>query len=205
MSPAGQAPWQLYEEQIKNLLAGLNDGKVTHNITKDGHLSTRPRQIDVFVEGTIVGRPISVVVECKRYKTKRIGIDIVESFIGKLLDLGISRGIMYAYAGFTKDAWLRAHKARNPEVSLEEYSGPDVGLVPLGVPEPSPRRRRESSRQMSGLGGQVYVTNVKRPSPYSQSDSQEWYPDSALSYTGEEYERFLLTGSFSRNRLELPK
>jgi len=190
MATTGRPAWQLYEDQITRLLASLHDGKLTHDVTKRGQLSTRPRQIDVLAEGTLVGRPISIIVECKHYKKKRVGIDIVESFVGKLIDLGASRGIMYAYAGFTRDAYLRVANAYNPEVALEEYSGPNVGLVPLGKPEPYEQRSAEDP-------------DTEQAS-YSQGDTSGMIDDPFGipygSYTKEDYRHFLLTGSFAQHR-----
>ncbi|MER5318039.1 restriction endonuclease [Streptosporangium roseum] len=198
MPSVGRASWQLYEKQIETLLASLGDGKVTHNVTMTGQFSTRQRQIDVLAQGTLVGRPMTVVVECKDYKKKRIGIDIVESFIGKLLDIGVGRGVMYAYAGFTKDAYLRVAKAYNPEVSLEEFSSPGVGLVPLGGPEMYEYRTDVINREDSD---ERISYSIPRASVRVNDEERDWVP--RRDYSAEDYRDFLLTGIFPSRRPEI--
>jgi hypothetical protein len=183
-------PWQLYEQQVEKLLAGLNDGRVGRNVKRPGILSGQARQIDVLAEGTLVGEPVSIVVECKRYKKKRIGIDLVESFVGKLLDLGVGRGIMYSYAGFTKDAYLRAVGALNPRVTLEDWSGLAVGLVPLGSPEPyvcQPSTNTPSTDLQHTSGGEA---------AHHSGPERLWEYQIPHGYEPDEYRHFLLTGSF---------
>ncbi|MEV1200661.1 restriction endonuclease [Microbispora rosea] len=194
MSSSTHAPWQLYEEQIKSLLAGFNDGKVTRNVTRRGLFSTRQRQIDVLAEGVLVGRSITVVVECKHYRKKRVGIDIVESFMGKLLDLGVGRGIMYAYAGFTRDAYLRVNGASNPEVSLEVFSAPAVGLVGLGEPEAYDRLPVEADADYGASYSPLPDVFSPRSEPFSPSPSLG-------GYTEDDYRHFLLTGRFPSYRV----
>src|SRR5689334_17999495 len=111
----------LYEKEIEKLIRKMGDSrKVEHDAKILGRASKKYRQVDVWVEGEAIGMPLTTAVECKYYKKKRIGIDIVESFIGKLLDIGADRGIMYSYAGFTIDAEQRARGSRQPSLETRE-------------------------------------------------------------------------------------
>ena len=67
----------------------------------------------------MVEHTVMLVAECKRY-TKRVGIGLVDELVGKLLDVGASAGIMYAFAGYSSGAQTRAAGARNPEVELRQ-------------------------------------------------------------------------------------
>jgi hypothetical protein len=116
--------WLAYEKRIKDLVKALDaNASVEHNAKIRGLLSGVERQIDVLVEGTIAGQSIRVVVEAKRHG-RRITIETVDGFVGKLLDLGAERGIIYSYAGFTEGALRRAGKQRNPAIALERFEMP---------------------------------------------------------------------------------
>src|SRR4051794_17822445 len=67
-SPASP-PWREFERAVERFIARMDPAaKVTHNaFTPDGQ-TQRPRQRDVWVEGTVGTFPIKVLVSCKRYK-----------------------------------------------------------------------------------------------------------------------------------------
>jgi hypothetical protein len=121
--------WQVYEREVKTLLASMDDNAtVVHNESIIGRLSGKSRQVDVLAVGMVVGQKISIAVECKRYH-RSIGIGVVDQFVGKLLDLGVERGVLYSYLGFTGPAVSRAFGAVNPSVL------PVALQVPEGAPE----------------------------------------------------------------------
>lgn len=117
--------WRKYEQEIKTFLAAMDrNAHVEHNARIVGRLSHAPRQIDVLARGTVVQQEITVVAECKRYK-RTVGIETVDQFIGKLLDLGAERGILYSYSGFSKLAVRRAYGASNPSVIVVTLESPE--------------------------------------------------------------------------------
>jgi hypothetical protein len=111
-----QVLWVRYEQAVSDLLSALDpNADVKHNARIIGRLSTVKRQVDVFAQGRIVGQDIVVAVECKRHK-RIVGIEMIDQFVGKLLDLGAERGVLYAYSGFSEAATRRAIGASNPRV-----------------------------------------------------------------------------------------
>jgi hypothetical protein len=130
--------WRVYEQAVTSLLAGLDsNADVAHNATVLGRLSGESRQVDVLARGTVIGLEISVAVECKRYN-RTIGIGIVDQFVGKLLDLGAERGVLYAYSGFTEAAVHRAFGSSSPSVLLVALESPDVAAAPYDATSAGP-------------------------------------------------------------------
>ncbi|MFB4302624.1 restriction endonuclease [Actinomadura sp. NTSP31] len=115
--------WLTYEKKVAELLQKLDSRSfVEHNGKQVGEISLTPRQLDVVATGTVVGQPIKIVGECKCYRTRPVTVGGIDEFIGKLLDVGADRGILFSYTGFSDGAFLRAAGAR----------GPSVGLIALG-------------------------------------------------------------------------
>lgn len=73
------------------------------------------RQIDVLARGLVAGVEITLVVECKLYQ-RPVAIGDVDQFVGKLIDIGADRGILYSGSGFTGGAAARALGAVSPAV-----------------------------------------------------------------------------------------
>jgi len=71
----------------------------------------RPAEIDVLLTTSMAGYPVRIAIECKN-ETKPIGLPYINSFIGKLDDVGIPRqqGIFVSASRYTKDAVSRAAK-----------------------------------------------------------------------------------------------
>jgi hypothetical protein len=106
---------------------------VEHNARAHGQYSRFPRQIDVLVKGSVAGIAITVVVECK-HRSKSVGLGAVDEFIGKLLDVGADRGVMYSFAGFTSPAACRAALSSNPAVIAIALETPPIVAEERGVP-----------------------------------------------------------------------
>jgi Restriction endonuclease len=110
--------WKLYERQVRDMLDELDAGAdVQHDVCVTGDLSGTPRQVDIKVTGTLAGQEITIAVECKRY-ARPLGIGTVDEFAGKLLDLNVDRGILFALNGLTEPARKRAKGARNPKIAV---------------------------------------------------------------------------------------
>ncbi|MGW3322498.1 restriction endonuclease [Streptomyces virginiae] len=139
--PADAAFWLAYEMQVAALVQALDaNASITHDKLQVGALSGVARQIDALAVGSIAGQTLSVVFEAKCYG-RRVSIGTVDEFIGKLLDLGAERGILYAAGGFTEGAVRRAERALNPRVGLEHLSIP----LPDGVEPEAPQHAEDSS------------------------------------------------------------
>lgn len=109
----------------------MDDSKVSHNVTMKGALSEVDRQIDVLIERQVTGSLIQIAVECKHYR-KPLGIGKIDEFAGKLADLQVERGILYALNGLTSGAQARAKQAF-PKIEVRNL---DVSAPPpLSWPE----------------------------------------------------------------------
>ncbi|WP_407655644.1 restriction endonuclease [Amycolatopsis rhabdoformis] len=118
--------WQRYEVSVRELLSALDpDATVRHNAHVQGRLSQVARQIDVWAEGTVIGQRISVAVECK-LRRRPADVQIIDAFIGKLLDIGADRGVIYSSSGFSDGANMRAYANRNPSVLPVELATPQI-------------------------------------------------------------------------------
>jgi hypothetical protein len=133
--------WRTYEEQVAKLLASFDpNATVVHNERVEARLSKVMRQVDVWVRGRIIGQEIIIAVECKLV-SRPLDIGVVDEFVGKLLDLGADRGVLYSASGMTPNAVHRAEMAINPSiipVSLEAAPDrhPGVPGVPTGLDQP---------------------------------------------------------------------
>jgi len=121
--------------------------KVTHNAKLTGTKSGVLRQIDVLAEPSMIGVPLRVVVECKRY-TKKLGIGKVDEFVGKLIDTGAQMGILYAYSGVTPGAQARADGQNQPSVTIRDLAV--LAATTTIVPSPSPSATGSLSLELAG-------------------------------------------------------
>lgn len=114
-----QAQWQMFEQQVQRILANMGGAEVQHNVHVQGQLSKTDRQVDVLIRQGVTGHEVMIVCECKRYN-KHVGIGMVDEMVGKVLDIGASAGIMYAFSGYSANAKARANGAHNPKIDLRE-------------------------------------------------------------------------------------
>lgn len=98
---------------------------VVHDELVTGHLSGARRQVDVLATGKVMGLDITVAVECKRHR-RPATIEVVDQFIGKILDIGADRGILYSYSGFSNSAVSRAIGASNPSIMAIALETPEI-------------------------------------------------------------------------------
>jgi hypothetical protein len=120
MSPNSGPEWLRYERDVRDLVDTIDGSRVTHNVKSEGIISGTTRQIDVLVDGTVVGSPIRIVIECKHY-AKPLGIGKIDEFAGKLADLHADRGIIYGLNGVTAAARARADGAY-PAIEIRELT-----------------------------------------------------------------------------------
>jgi hypothetical protein len=108
------------------MLKALDPGaKVVHDEHIAGRLSGAQRQIDVLATGKVVGLEVTVAVECKRHR-RPASIEVVDQFIGKILDVGADRGILYSYSGFSNNAVSRAIGSSNPSIMVIGIDTPET-------------------------------------------------------------------------------
>ncbi|MFF3732724.1 restriction endonuclease, partial [Streptomyces sp. NPDC002476] len=124
-----QEPWQHFEQEVAELVESLDSGAtVEPDAHVTGLVSGATRQLDALVRGHVVGQDITIAVEAKRYK-RPVSIGTIDEFVGKLLDVGCDRGVLYAAGGFSEAALSRASAARNPGIGCVLKFPRDVGHV----------------------------------------------------------------------------
>lgn len=117
--------WRQFELDVVKTIQNLDPAAVVlHDQRVNGHYSGTERQLDAVAKKSIAGASIELVIECKQYKRK-LGIGKIDEFVGKLIDLGCSHGILYATCGVTEPARLRATGSVSPKIVLRDLS--DVG------------------------------------------------------------------------------
>lgn len=102
--------WKLYEAYIFGVLQSrFPNAIVTPNRRITGIRSGRSRQIDIFVERNLGGYDLSIAFDCKHYNRK-VTVKDVESFLGMLDDIRVSKGVLITSNGYTKAAFERAKR-----------------------------------------------------------------------------------------------
>jgi len=79
------------------------------------------REIDILVTGKLAGQLVTFAIECKDY-TKKIGSPEIDSFIGKLHDVGLptQTSIFVSTSGFSKPAIGRADEVGMKTLILDK-------------------------------------------------------------------------------------
>ncbi len=120
--PLTEPQWRAFEISVADLVAKMDPAAgVEHNASVTGTVSGRPRQVDVLVTGAIGGIEMRIAIECKRYG-KRLGIGKVDEFAGKLIDLGVDRGVLYTLNGVSAGAASRAGAASQPGIVVKQMA-----------------------------------------------------------------------------------
>lgn len=119
---------------IEAIVASMHEGegvKVERNIKLPPIGSQEAtREIDVLLSSNVCGYPVRWVIECKNYK-KRIGVEFIDAFIGKLQDIGIppQYGIFVTTSDYARGAIEQAKKAGIRLLTIKDNLrdiGPDV-------------------------------------------------------------------------------
>lgn len=100
---------------IEAIVASMHEGdgvKVERNVKLPPIGSTEPtREIDVLLSSEVCGYPVRWAFECKNEK-KRIGVEYIDAFVGKLKDVGIPSqfGIFVTTSDYSNGARRQAEK-----------------------------------------------------------------------------------------------
>jgi restriction endonuclease len=111
--------WKDYELQIlKVFREEYPERIVLGNISIVGQHSEKKRQLDVVIYGEN-DKKIDSVIECKNL-SRTITLPVLDSFFGKLHDLGIKKGIIITTKGFS-DGTKKYAKKKNIELRKIDY------------------------------------------------------------------------------------
>jgi hypothetical protein len=97
--------WKEFETLILKIQHQLApDADIRHNHRVLGKDTGRRRQLDITITQNVGAYPIFIVIECKNYGKRPVGIERVEAFAKKLQDVRASLGIMVSSSGFDQGA-----------------------------------------------------------------------------------------------------
>ncbi len=113
--------WSEYESKVLDYFkAKFNMENIQKNIKLPGKLSGTLREIDVLVETQVADLHISIAIECKNWQTK-LDVADIGSFIDKLNDIGISKGVMISKNGYTEAAYKRAYSENDIQLFVLDF------------------------------------------------------------------------------------
>jgi hypothetical protein len=103
--------WQQFEQAVAAILRELEpESTITQNKFTNDADTGLPRQRDVWIETKFGNHlTITILISCKR-KNRNLSQQDIDAFIGELRSSGANKGVIYAYAGFSKPALLKASK-----------------------------------------------------------------------------------------------
>ena len=100
--------WKEYEREVCEQLKTRSGFKSLQTDIKLLGISKVKRQLDILVE---TENNKKIAIECKYYNRK-VDIKTVDSFIGFLLDINVSWGIIITTKGYTTGAYKRTRKSQ---------------------------------------------------------------------------------------------
>jgi hypothetical protein len=113
--------WKEYENRVfKYFKARFSNCKFDRNIKILGRFSKTQREIDILLTSTVFGCSMQLVIECKNWQSK-LDVSDIGSFIDKLNDIGISKGIMISRLGYTEGAHKRARSEVNVQLQVLDF------------------------------------------------------------------------------------
>lgn len=90
------------------------------------------RDMDVVIEGTLNGKNIKTVIECKDYdkvKTGNVGIEIVDALDSKRHDLDCDFAVICSNSGFTKPAISKGKRKNIGLISILKANDPNAKAI----------------------------------------------------------------------------
>lgn len=113
--------WKEYENKVLDYFtARFPDCKIDRNIELPGRLSKTPREIDILLTATVFGCSMQLVIECKNWNSK-LDVADIGTFIDKLNDVGISKGIIISKLGYSEGAYNRARTEVNVQLQVLDF------------------------------------------------------------------------------------
>ncbi len=138
MTQPRRSAFREYENGVADVLGFLaGAASVTRNTHIYGTKSQSPRQVDVLVEGDVLGKSgARLLVDCKRWN-RRVDLPHMGSFIDLVHDTEVDFGIIVSVKGASKVARRRAEVEQGIQVkvmSLEELEAwKPIGTVQHSV------------------------------------------------------------------------
>jgi hypothetical protein len=113
--------WQEYEEEVYQYFKGrFPNATIRKDVKILGRKSEVERQIDILIEEQIVGHSVQIAIECKNWQSK-LDVQDVESYITKLDDVGISKGVIISKEGYSETCYTRATKEIGLQLQVLDF------------------------------------------------------------------------------------
>lgn len=113
--------WKEYENKVLEYFTmKFPECKIDRNIKLKGRKSETPREIDILLTATVFGCSMQVAIECKNWST-RLDVADIGTFIDKLSDVGISKGIMISKEGYSEGAYKRVRTEMNVQLQVLDF------------------------------------------------------------------------------------
>lgn len=113
--------WKEYENKVLEYFSVRFPGcLIDRNIELPGRLSKISREIDILLTTTIFGCSMQLVIECKNWNSK-LDVADIGTFIDKLNDVGISKGIIISKLGYSEGAYNRARTEVNLQLQVLNF------------------------------------------------------------------------------------
>jgi Restriction endonuclease. len=118
--------WKEYENRVLEYFkTRFPEALITKNAQLPGKLSGTFRDIDILVESQVFGHALQIAIECKNWNSK-LDVADVGSFIDKLNDVGITKGVIISKLGYSDSAHQRALKDMLCFIHPFEYSATEA-------------------------------------------------------------------------------
>lgn len=113
--------WIEYENRVLNYFkAKFNFDNFQKNAKIKGKLSNTLREIDILFKTQVGDLPIQIAIECKNWNSK-LDVSDIGSFIDKLNDVGISKGVMISRKGYSDAARKRALSENDLQLFILDF------------------------------------------------------------------------------------
>ncbi|MGV9867246.1 restriction endonuclease [Rhodococcus koreensis] len=115
--------WESYEEVAQFLLNKIAAELGLERVEGKQHLvAASGAKFEVDAKGVMDGDEGIVLIECKRYPTRRLDQDLASSLAWKIIDLGAKRGIFVTPLGLQEGARKVADAAKIETIHLDPDS-----------------------------------------------------------------------------------
>src|SRR6266542_1344050 len=157
MSTKTESDWYKFEQAVATFLEALDhSAHIIHDVQIPDKDTGSLRQRDVWIESSVAGFPIRILVSCKYYN-KKLSQQDIDAFIGELRSSGANKGVIYSKHGFYEDA---IKKAKINEIAcciLLQDANPSE-LIPDKLTIPVYARRGRISCNATGLDFKLNVS-----------------------------------------------
>ena len=126
MSEKIKKDWLIFEKSVKKFLDALDSkAKVIHDKKTIDNDTKELRQRDVWIESSVCGIPIKILVSCK-YLNKKLNVSHIGTFVEEINSSEADKGVIYSKSGFSKNAFMKAKKHKISCCELYQDQPPSI-------------------------------------------------------------------------------